>query len=246
MTPNPSPHHADITFAYQPIVDVVDRKTVSYEALVRGRANESAFKVFQRVEAVNLHSFDASCRVAAIELACHLGLPCDLNLNLLPRSLFSSPEAILSTIQAANLNHLALDRITLEVTEGEVIDDHAHFAQLLDEYRGLGIKISIDDFGAGHSGLNLLADLQPDQLKLDMTLVRNIASLGPRQSIVRAILGVCHDLGIDMIAEGVETLDEYAWFAEHGVRLFQGYLFAQPGFECLPQPSIPNPNPLLA
>jgi EAL domain-containing protein (putative c-di-GMP-specific phosphodiesterase class I) len=236
----------EITFAYQPIVDVRARKTVSYEALVRGRANESAFKVFQQVEPVNLHSFDANCRVVAVELACRLGNPCDLNLNLLPQSLFSAEDALLSTVQAAKRNNLGLNRIMLEVTEGEVIGDQPHFARLLDEYRGMGIKLSIDDFGAGHSGLNLLADFQPDQLKLDMNLVRNIASMGARQSIVRAIIGVCRDLGIELIAEGIETIEEYAWFADHGVRLFQGYLFSKPGFECLPVPVYPDIHELSA
>jgi EAL domain-containing protein (putative c-di-GMP-specific phosphodiesterase class I) len=230
----------EFTFAFQPIVDAVARKTVSYEALVRGCANESPFMVFQQIETGRMHSFDASCRVAAVELACRLGISCDLNLNFLPQGLFLAERALLSTIEASNRNHFALDRITLEVTEGEVIEDQVHFAHLLDEYRGMGIKLSIDDFGAGHSGLNLLADFQPDQLKLDMKLVRNIASKGARQSIVRAIIGVCRDLGIDLIAEGIETVDEYAWFADHGVRLFQGYLFAKPGFECLPVPFYPD------
>jgi EAL domain-containing protein (putative c-di-GMP-specific phosphodiesterase class I) len=236
----PRAGYPEFTFAYQPIVDARARKTVSYEALVRGRAAESAFKVFQKVQTENMHSFDANCRVAAVELACRLGNPCDLNLNCLPQGLFSAEESLLSTIQAANSNNFALDRITLEVTEGEVIEDQALFAQLLDEYRGMGMKLSIDDFGAGHSGLNLLADFQPDQLKVDMKLVRSIATMGARQSIVRAIIGVCGDLGIDLIAEGVETVDEYAWFADHGVRLFQGYLFAKPGFECLPIPVYPD------
>ncbi len=230
----------EFTFAYQPIVDAQARRTVSYEALVRGRANESAFKVFQQVATSNMRSFDANCRGIAVEMSCRLGNPCHLNLNFLPQGLFSAEEAIRSTVQAANRNNLALDHITLEVTEDEVIEDQPHFAELLDEYRAMGMKLSIDDFGAGHSGLNLLADFQPDQLKLDMKLVRNIATMGARQSIVRAIIGVCRDLGIELIAEGVETLDEYAWFADHGVRLFQGYLFSKPGFEGLPVPVYPD------
>jgi EAL domain-containing protein (putative c-di-GMP-specific phosphodiesterase class I) len=229
----------EFTFAYQPIIDVVERKIVSYEALVRGRANEPAFKVFQQVDALNMHKFDVSCRVAAVELACRLGITCGLNLNFLPRSLFSNEQAIHITVQAAKRNHFDLSRITLEVTEGEVIGDPVQLAALLDEYRGTGMRLSIDDFGAGYSGLNLLADFQPDQLKLDMKLVRNIEGIGARQSIVRAIIEVCRDLGIDMVAEGVETIDEYSWFAEHGVRFFQGYLFARPGFESLPRASFP-------
>jgi EAL domain-containing protein (putative c-di-GMP-specific phosphodiesterase class I) len=100
--------------------------------------------------------------------------------------------------------------------------------------------VAIDDFGAGYSGLNLLADFQPDQIKLDMKLVRGIERHGPRQAIVRAIDQACQDLGIDVIAEGVETVEEYAWLANQGIKLFQGYLFAKPAFESFPPVHYPQ------
>ena len=71
-------------------------------------------------------------------------------------------------------------------------------------------------------------------VKLDMKLVRGIESHGPRQAIVRAILQACNDLGIDLLAEGVETVDEFRWFRDEGVQYFQGYLLAKPAFEKLP------------
>jgi EAL domain-containing protein (putative c-di-GMP-specific phosphodiesterase class I) len=105
-----------------------------------------------------------------------------------------------------------------------VIDDAAQLGRALNAFRAQGLAISIDDFGAGYAGLNLLADFQPDSVKLDMHLVRGIDGRGPRQAIVRAILQVCVDLGIDVIAEGVETSAEYQWLLEANVRYFQGYL----------------------
>jgi EAL domain-containing protein (putative c-di-GMP-specific phosphodiesterase class I) len=104
----------------------------------------------------------------------------------------------------------------------------------------MGIKLAIDDFGAGYSGLNLLAEFQPDQVKIDMNLVRGIEKHGPRQAIVRGIAQVCVDLGIDVIAEGVETLQEFRWFEDQGIRLFQGYLFAKPAFEQFPAAFYPE------
>jgi len=136
-----------------------------------------------------------------------------------------------------------LERLIVEVTEVEAISDHARFAQVLNEYRRAGIRLAIDDFGAGYAGLSLLSEFQPDFLKLDMGLVRGIESHGPRQSIVRAIAQVCVDLGIDFVVEGVETIDEFSWFTDLGVNLYQGYLFAKPMFEAMPTINIPDLNP---
>ena len=228
------------SYAFQPIVDVVAREVYSYEALIRGRANEPAFRVLERVPAHAKYQFDEDSRVAALALAVQLGLNCHLNLNFLPQGLDASDASITSTLAAAARYALPIDRVILEVTEGEVIADYVRLGQQLNEFRGVGLKVAIDDFGAGYAGLNMLADFQPDQIKIDMNLVRGIERHGPRQSIVRAVVQVCGDLGIDVIAEGVESLGEYAWFAEQGVHLFQGYLFAKPGFESLPQAHFPD------
>lgn len=243
ITPrDPSNQIAAIGFAYafQPIVDVVDRKIVSYEALIRGARGEPASQVFSCVPPEDMYRFDAAGRVAAIEQASRLGIRCDLNLNLLPQSLLLSTSAIESMLEAAAKYDLPVKRIVIEVTEGEMIHDHVRFAQLINIYRTQGLKVAIDDFGAGYSGLNLLAEFQPDQIKMDMALMRGIESNGPRQAIVRAIASVCVDLGIDLMAEGVETLDEFQWLKDEGIRLFQGYLFAKPGFGSLPSAEFPS------
>lgn len=230
------------TFAFQPIVDVRTRQVFSYEALIRGRGNEPAYSVLAQVPAENMLQFDQDARVRAIELAVRLGIGCHLNLNFIPQGL-QSQAAILTTLQAADRASLPIGRLVLEVTEGAVIDDHARFAETINEYRALGLMVAIDDFGAGYSGLNLLADFQPDQIKLDMKLIRGIDRNGPRQAIVRAIGEVCGDLGIDVIAEGVETVEEYAWLVHEGLALFQGYLFARPALEQFPvvrYPELPH------
>jgi EAL domain-containing protein (putative c-di-GMP-specific phosphodiesterase class I) len=240
--PDLSNHPAPVGFAYafQPIVDVVDRKIVSYEALVRGVGGEPASQVFSLVRPEDMYRFDAAGRVAAIEQASRLGICCDLNLNLLPQSLLLSTASIESMLDAASRHDLPIKRIVIEVTEVEMIHDQVRFSQLINIYRRQGLKVAIDDFGAGHSGLNLLAELQPDQIKMDMALMRGIESNGPRQAIVRAIASICVDLGIDLMAEGVETLDEFLWLKDEGIRFFQGYLFAKPGFACLPPAEFPS------
>jgi EAL domain-containing protein (putative c-di-GMP-specific phosphodiesterase class I) len=230
----------NFSYAFQPIVDTVAREVFSYEALIRGPAGESAWSVLGRVPSTQRYLFDRDSRVAAIALAAKLGVNCHLNLNFLPQGLYLCADSVSAALEAAARSRLPVERIILEVTEGEVIDDQANFSARLNEFRSQGLSVAIDDFGAGYAGLNLLADFQPDQIKIDMTLVRGIERHGPRQAIVRAIIQVCADLGVDVIAEGIETLAEYLWFSEQGVRLFQGYLFARPGFECLPPVHYPG------
>jgi blue light- and temperature-responsive anti-repressor len=226
----------NVSFAFQPIVDIEAHAVFAYEALVRGRANEPAHAVFAALQSSQLHAFDRAARIQAIELAATLGLDTGLSLNFLPRALGTLPDAISSTIDAARTAGLSLERIFLEVTEGELIGDLAGFAASINEYRGSGLHLVIDDFGAGYSGLNLLADFQPDVIKIDMHLVRDIDSKGPRQAIVRAVIQASNELGIEVIAEGVETEPEYRWFKRAGVRLFQGYFFGRPEFESLSKP----------
>jgi len=100
-------------------------------------------------------------------------------------------------------------------------------------------RTAIDDFGAGYSGLNLLADLQTDFIKLDMALVRGIDRSRTRQAIVRGTVSVCRDLGIATIAEGVETIDELRALMDLGIELFQGYLLARPAFEAQAEVLMP-------
>jgi len=230
----------DFSYAFQPIVDTVDRKIISYEALIRGVHGEPASQVFSRVLPGDMYRFDAVGRATAIAQAARLDISCDLNLNFLPQGLFLSTSSIESTLEAAEKYNLPVKRIVIEVIEGEMIHDYVRFSKLINVYRRRGLKVAIDDFGAGYSGLNLLAEFQPDQIKMDMALMRGIESHGPKQAIVRAIAGVCVDLGIDLIAEGVETLAEFQWLKGEGIRLFQGYLFAKPGFESLPPAEFPH------
>lgn len=231
------------TFAFQPIVDAVSRRVVSHEALVRGPAGEPAPGILQAIPASEIYRFDEESRVAALELAARLRFEGQLNLNLMSGGLQASGTAVESILAAARRCRVGFERVVIEVTEGEIIADPAQFARAMNVYRGMGVRVAIDDFGSGYAGLSLLADFQPDAIKLDMQLVRGIERRGPRQAIARAVIQVCFDLGMDVIAEGVETEDEYRWLVDEGVRLFQGYLFARPGFECLPQPSFPPSVP---
>lgn len=228
------------TFAFQPIADISARNVFAYEALVRGKGGESAGSVFGAVPPEELHAFDHAARLAAVTLAARLGLKDKISLNVMPGCIESMPESLDHLLECTTQAGLSPTQLVLEITEGEAVQRPKEFSQLLNRYRAQGVRMAIDDFGAGYSGLNLLAYFQPDLIKLDMHLVRDIDRAGPRQAIARAVLQVCDDLGIEVIAEGVETLGEYSWFRRVGVRLFQGYLLRRPGFEALEAPVIPD------
>jgi EAL domain-containing protein (putative c-di-GMP-specific phosphodiesterase class I) len=228
------------SFAFQPIADISTKRVFAYEALARGKGGESAASVFSAIPAGDMHAFDHAARLAAVTLAGRLGLKEKLSLNVMPGCIESMPDSLDQLMDCALQSGVSPSQLVLEITEGEAIQRPKEFTRLLDRFRAQGVRMAIDDFGAGYSGLNLLAYFQPDLIKLDMHLVRDIDTAGPRQAIARAVLQVCDDLGIEVIAEGVETLGEYQWFRRVGVRLFQGYLLRRPGFESLETPIFPG------
>lgn len=224
----------DFTMAFQPIVDIRDRSVFAYEALVRGRDGSGAASILGQVNEHNRYVFDQSCRVKAVELAAKLAIPCFVSINFLPNAVYQAATCIRTTLAAAQRFNFPTNRLLFEITESEQMVDKAHLKSIMAEYKRQGFQTAIDDFGAGYSGLNLLAEFQPDIIKLDMALVRNIHLDLVRQAIVKGIIGVCQALQIEIIAEGVESEDELAWLQAQAIHLYQGYLFAKPGFEQLP------------
>jgi EAL domain-containing protein (putative c-di-GMP-specific phosphodiesterase class I) len=106
--------------------------------------------------------------------------------------------------------------------------------QYLQIIQDFGFKTAIDDFGVGYSGLKLLAQYQPNIIKLDRELISDIHSSLVKQSVFKGIQEICRPLSIEIIAEGVETAEEYHWLQEAGISIFQGFYFARPAFEALP------------
>ena len=227
-----------ISMAFQPICDLQNRRVFAHEALVRGPQGESAGSLLQQVDADNLYAFDQACRVKAVEWGARLNLPGLLSINFMPNAVYQAETCIRATLEAATRFGFPLERIIFEVTEQEQVLDIEHLLQILFAYRKQGFKTAIDDFGSGYAGLNLLADFQPDLLKLDMDLIRGIDQDSVRQVLVDGTLQMCRRLGVEVIAEGVETHEELAVLKGMGIQLFQGYLLARPGFETLPEVNL--------
>lgn len=220
-------------YAYQPIVDV-DRKTVfAHEALIRGPSGESAMTVMAQVNYVNRYRFDQACRVKAIKGASMLQIQEHISINFLPNAIFKPELCIRTTLEAAKAHGFPLERIIFEVTEGERVEDGPWFAEILREYKRLGFKTAIDDFGAGYAGMKLLADFQPDFIKIDMELIRNVDTSSVRQAIVRSLVRMCEEMNIQPVAEGIETPAEREVLYDAGIHLMQGYLFAKPSFRAI-------------
>ena len=232
----------DFTMAFQPIINCQSQQIFGYEALVRGLKNESAFSIISQVNDDNRYLFDQLCRVKAISLAAKLGIDCILSINFLPNAVYQPERCIRTTLEAAKQYNFPTELIMFEFTEVEKIEDSEHVKRIVDYYQSLGFKTATDDFGSGYAGLNLLADFQPNIIKLDMELIRNIHSDPARQSIVTHCLNMFKDLNITPLAEGIETLEEYTWLKNAGIELMQGYLFAKPGFESLPEVNFFSAN----
>ena len=223
----------NFVFAFQPIVDLSTRSIFAHEALVRGPNSESAFSVLSQVTDTNRYAFDQACRVNAIRGAAALGMKELLSINFLPSAVYRPEACIRSTFNAAKFYNFPIEQIIFEVTEGEQVLDRPHLVNIFKEYRRFGFRTAIDDFGAGYAGLNLLSEYQPDIIKIDMDLIRNIDTSKPKQAIVHGIVSICDALNVRVLAEGIETKDERDFLRNAGIDLMQGYLFCKPALQAI-------------
>ena len=223
----------DFTMAFQPIVDLQNKSVFAQEALVRGLNCESAYEIISKVNDENRYKFDQMCRIKAVRLAAKLKIDSYISINFLPNAVYRPENCLRTTIKAATENNFPLDKIIFEITEVEKVSDNSHLKNIVTEYQRQGFKTAIDDFGAGYSGLNLLSVFQPDFIKLDMELVRNVDTDSIKQIIIKGLMAIASDLGITVIGEGVETRGELDALQSFGINLLQGFYFAKPVFESL-------------
>lgn len=219
----------EFTIVFQPIFDIAhDCTPYAYEALVRGLSGEGASVVLGSIEERDRDAFDAACRAAAVEIAVAYQIPYRLSLNLAPSAMCSPDYGIYSTIRVAKKLGYPEELLIFEVTENENCIRFPLLRRNFDAYRRRGIKIAVDDFGAGYAGLSSVVMIAPDIIKLDASLVRNIDTDPLRQALVRGNLDAFRLVGISVIAEGVETEGERDFLKDAGISLMQGYYFSAP------------------
>jgi diguanylate cyclase (GGDEF)-like protein len=212
---------------YQPIVAVGSRAVVGYEALCRPHAGgfSSPTELFAAAErAGRVAALGAVARERSVAPIGALPDPVLLFLNIHPHELF----------QAAALEHEPAlrpfaSRIVLEITEGAHLDDAERARARIAELRAVGFRIAVDDLGAGWASLNRLARLVPDFVKLDMDLIRGLASGSREARLIARVVEFCREEGVTAVAEGVETADELRAVTDLGVQLVQGFLLGYPG-----------------
>lgn len=224
-----------LTSHFQPIVhaDAPDR-IYGHEALLRGLAPDGALvspgKLFDTARSAGLlFQLDLAARRSAIAAAFGQGLEGALFVNFAPTAIYDPRACLRSTVAAIDQAGMAREQVVFEIVETERAHDPGHLRSILDYYRGAGFRIALDDVGAGYSSLNLIHLLRPDILKLDMELIRDVDRDPYKARIAANLLNVATSLGIDALAEGIETEGELEWVREHGAKYAQGYLIARPG-----------------
>jgi len=213
--------------AYQPIVSWSRRDVFGYEALLRSREPSlphpgAILDAAERLD--RLHDLGRVIRTKAAEPLAMMpeGAMLFVNLHandLLDEELFA-PDRPLARIAS----HVVLE-ITERASLHAVRDVHARMARL----REMGFRIAVDDLGAGYAGLTSFAQLEPEVVKLDMSLVRDVHAQPTKQTLVRTMISMCKELGMQVVAEGIETPEERDAIVAAGCDLLQGYLFAKPG-----------------
>ncbi|MEP8938867.1 diguanylate phosphodiesterase [Enterobacter mori] len=232
---------ADCSFAFQPIVDPFMQQIVSWEALIRTPEGDSPAAYFQTLPQDALYEADLKSKQVALSMASALGLHTQtLSLNLLPMTLVNVPNAVDFLLTVIETNGFVPEQIVVEFTESEAISRFDEFTHSVRQLKSAGISVTIDHFGAGFAGLQLLAQFQPDRIKINRDLIANVHKSGPRQAIVQAIIKCCASLEIQFCAVGVELAEEWMWLESAGISQFQGHLFASPRLGGIPAVAWPE------
>ena len=219
---------------FQPVFQSDCVTVWGYECLMRGLADDGSLLMPKQLLAWAsqerlIFMLDRICRETHIRNAASV-LPDNVAIliNFLPTAIYEPTFCLRTTIAAAKLAGIEPERVIFEVVETENVRDTNHLASILNEYRKSGFRVALDDVGSGFAGLTMLADLNPDLIKIDRELVQGAARSEMHRIIVRALVQIARASGSLVLAEGVETEDELALMKSFGIDLFQGFLLGRP------------------
>ncbi|PXA87840.1 hypothetical protein DMC25_11965 [Caulobacter sp. D4A] len=223
---------AEFRLAFQPLVDIKDERTIGFEALARWTSPTlgvvSPGDFVPVAERSGLIARMSPVLLGwALEAAATWPEDIRLSFNLSVRDI-ASPEQIARIIEIIQASGVDPGRIDLEVTETAVMRDFDQAARSLAALKALGVRIALDDFGAGYSSLSYVHRLPIDKLKIDGSFMRGLEAADKRRAIVKTILDLCRNLGLDCVVEGVEAPEQLVLLQPLGCRVVQGFLFARP------------------
>ncbi len=223
---------AGLWVAFQPIVDAKTHGLFAYEGLLRtaepSLPSPGAF-LNAAEQLGHLSTLGRAVRSTAAAQLAQVHGACSLFVNLHPADL--ADDRILDA--AAPLSQVA-SRVVLEITERSMLESVPQAVERIRSLRSMGFRLAIDDLGSGYSGLNSFVQLEPEIVKLDMSLVRGIEDSLVKRKLVKSLTDVCQDLGIRVVAEGIETEGESQALTGLGCDLLQGYLFGRPAWPVVP------------
>ncbi|WP_258240482.1 putative bifunctional diguanylate cyclase/phosphodiesterase [Pseudidiomarina homiensis] len=220
---------------YQPIIDLQSGAIVGAEALMRWQLDDGSFvppdKFIPMAEATGQiipaseWAIEQACQDLKLLLEKREHMSVSVNLSALQFSRANFFEQIIASIKAHKLKN---ENLELELTESILMDDSNHAIKLIERFRNAGVAMSIDDFGTGFSSLSYLKKLPVNKLKIDRAFIQDIVSKSSDEAIVRGILAMARQLNMDVVAEGIETVEQAIRLTEMGCVYGQGYYFAKP------------------
>ncbi|MCE0491046.1 diguanylate phosphodiesterase [Pantoea sp. Mb-10] len=206
---------------FRPVVDPLGRKVKAIQAIPDAQPGLQGEERYQHDLRAVTEALNSAGR------ACPDGMP--LYVSILPMTLVTITNAFDHIVQAIDAAGLVPEQVILGVSETEVISQLDAFSNAVRQLKQVGISISIDNFGDGSAGLSLLAHIQPDRVRIDAGIIRDIHRSGPKQAVVQAVIRCCSALEINVIAAGIERPEEWMWLEAAGVIDFQGNLFNPEG-----------------
>ena len=220
---------------FQPIIEAKNSDVWGYECLMRGRrADNSLVGALQLLEWANQENLkfmlDRVCRETHLENAGKLnfGADCRFLINFLPTAIYQPEFCLQTSLAAMRRSGLVARQVFFEVVETEKVADTEHLLRILDFYRRSGFGIALDDMGSGYAGLTMLADLQPDLVKIDREIVSKAVNSKSHLNVCASLVKLGHENKQLVLAEGVESEEEVFLMKSLGVDLFQGYYFGKP------------------
>ncbi|WP_215143142.1 EAL domain-containing protein [Exiguobacterium qingdaonense] len=222
--------HGTFESHLQPIISLASMETFGYEALLRSEASISPGELFRAANRFGLHSkLDQRARAEAIKATFEAVAPHQKTfINFLPSTIYNPDYCLQHTFDIIDRYDLTPDRFIFEVVETEKVHDVDHLQHVFSTYKKRGMQVALDDVGAGFSTIDMLKRLEPDYVKIDRSYISFCDEDAEKRAFLKEVRALTHSMGIMLLAEGVERLEEVTVCREIGFDLAQGYLFGKP------------------